>query len=171
MALLGEAEDIESGTRQSSAMVPDENRKSADVRTKNAQADVNARGDATPRGNAVADTLMRRIPQPIQSRWNAVVEWLQGPEPPQLWKIRPFLPRLQQLPLRLVDKFFPRQWQRIAALFVFYICWIVTFGAVLHESSIVDDVDGYGSPVLLDCGTSFWYGFSTMIRHTLPCMC
>lgn len=71
--------------------------------------------------------------------------------------MQPFLPRVQHLPLRLVDSLLPKQWQRMAALLVFYVCWIATFAAVLHKSSIIGDVDGYGSPLLTGCGSAFWY--------------
>ncbi|ROV98398.1 hypothetical protein VMCG_07145 [Cytospora schulzeri] len=155
MAVMEQPQDIESGLRQPSAAISDENRKSVDARTELADDDVIRRRDAT-RGQPFIDNLRQRIPQPIQSRSNAIVNWLRGPEPPHVWKIRPFLPRLQQLPLRLVDRFLPRQWQRVFALFIFYVCWIATFAAVLHESSIVEDVDGYGPPVLADCGSTFW---------------
>lgn len=146
MALLEESQDIETdGTRQSNAAIPVESRKTADV--------TGCRDD-----QALVDRLMRRVPGPLQSTCCVAVKWLRGPQPPQAWKIRPFLPRLQQLPLRFVDKVLPRQWQRVVALFVFYVCWIATFGAVLRTSYIVDDVDGYGPPALLECGSTFWYG-------------
>ncbi|KAF3761965.1 hypothetical protein M406DRAFT_348078 [Cryphonectria parasitica EP155] len=98
----------------------------------------------------------RRLPPSIQRRSDAICTYLKGPDPPRIWKIRPILPRLQHLPLRLVDKFCPRQWQRILALFLFYVCWIATFGAVLHKSAVADDVNGYGQPVQIQCGGVFW---------------
>ncbi|KUI55609.1 hypothetical protein VP1G_02898 [Cytospora mali] len=155
MAVSKEPQGIERGTRQTGDAIIDENQKSATSRTELAEEDATGRRDAN-RDQTFIDRLTRRVPPPIQNKSNAAVKWLRGPDPPQVWKIRPYLPRLQQLPLRLADKFFPRQWQRLIALFVFYVCWIVTFAAVLHKSSVVDDVDGYGSPVLLECGSTFW---------------
>lgn len=165
MAVLEDAQDIESGPRQASAVLPDGKRKSVDARTGYAEEQV-----SVTRGHAFVESLMHRIPQPIQGRWKTVVKWLQGPDPPQAWKIPPLLPRLRQLPLRLVDRLLPSQWQCIIALFVFYVCWVVTFAAVLHESSIVDDIDGYGSPVLLDCGSTFWYEIPiiTQVSVSIP---
>ena len=168
MAPLEELQDSESSTGQASAFVSADTRKSADARAEPA-ADVEAvRGDAT-RDHVFVRRLMRCVPLPVQSKVNAVVDWLKGPEPPRAWKIRPFLPRVQRLPLRLVDKFLPKQWQRVVALFIFYVCWVVTFGAVLHESSVVEDVDGYGSPALLSCGSTFWYACMCSILLFPPC--
>lgn len=100
------------------------------------------------------------VPRTIHSLSRKVWTYLKGPQPPRLWKIRPFFPRLQQFPLRLADRICPRRWQRILALFLFYVCWIVTFGAVLHKSSVTGDVNGYGQPILLNCGGIFWYVLS-----------
>lgn len=97
------------------------------------------------------------VPRTVHKSSSKVWTYLRGPQPPSLWKISPFLPRLQQFPLRLVDRICPKQWQRILALFLFYVCWIATFAAVLHESSVTDDVNGYGQPLLLNCGGVFWY--------------
>lgn len=103
------------------------------------------------------DKLKHHVPPVLQRSSSTVWSWLKGPDPPKIWKIRPFLPRLQHLPLRLVDKICPRQWQRILSLLIFYICWIATFAAVLQKSSVINDVNGYGEPLLISCGAVFWY--------------
>lgn len=123
---------------------------SADVRADSSRStspkqEINSTGDGS-RGHALLNKLKTHV----------IYGWLRGPNPPKPWKIRPFLPRLQQLPLRLVDKVLTRQWQRIAVLFLFYVCWIATFAAVLRKSSVVDNVNGYGQPILLSCGSVFW---------------
>lgn len=109
-----------------------------------------------PHNYKLLEKLKTHVPPGVQNRSRTVWGWLKGPRPPRPWKIQPFLSRLQQTPLRLVDKFLPRQWQRIAVLFCFYVCWIATFAAVLRKSSVVDDVNGYGQPILLSCGAVFW---------------
>ncbi|PSR99115.1 hypothetical protein BD289DRAFT_56414 [Coniella lustricola] len=106
--------------------------------------------------NPLLDTVRRLLPRPIEKRGVAIYGWLQGPEAPRLYKISPFLPRIQQLPLRLVDTVCPRQWQRAFALLVFYVCWIATFAAVLRKSAVAGDVSGYGEPIRLQCGGVFW---------------
>lgn len=99
------------------------------------------------------------IPPTVQRHARRLGTYLKGPEPPQIWKIRPVLPRLQHLPLRLVDRVCPKQWQRILALIVFYVVWVATFGAVLHKSSVAGDVNDYGQPIRVACGGVFWYAF------------
>lgn len=162
MAPPEEFQDSESSTRQDSAAVSDDNHKTADARAEPAGDNEVGRREAThDRPGLVRPALVRG--PPLRTQFNAAMAWLQGPVPPSTWKIRPFLPHIQRLPLVLVDKFLPKQWQRLVALFIFYVCWIVTFGAVLHVSSVVDDVDGYGSPALLGCGSTFWYDCPMML--------
>lgn len=110
-----------------------------------------------PSDYRLLEKLKGRVPPTVQKPSKKVLTYLRGPEPPRRWKIRPFVPRVQQLPLRLVDTFCPRQWQRTIVLFLFYVCWIATFGAVLHKSSVADDVNGYGQPIRVSCGGVFWY--------------
>lgn len=162
MASSDASQDLESAVKRADSAQPG-GRKSADARATPADD-----GAAGPRdehlpaqGRAFVEALKRRIPNGVQRRSGATVRWLRGPEPTRTWKIRPLLPRVQQLPLRLVDKLLPRLWQRAIALLVFYVCWIATFGAVMHKSSAVDEVDGQGSPFLVGCGASFWYGLPT----------
>lgn len=112
---------------------------------------------ASSSSHPLAEKLQAHVPPAVRKRSRTVWTYLKGPEPPRIWKIRPFLPRLQHLPLLLVDKLCPQQWQQILALFVFYVCWIATFAAVLHKSSAAGTVPGYGQPILIQCGSTFWY--------------
>lgn len=107
------------------------------------------------------EKLKGRMPPTVQRPSSKIWRYLKGPEPAGTWKIRPIFPRIQQLPLRLADRVCPRQWQRKVALFLFYVCWIATFGAVLHKSSVADDVNGYGQPIRVSCGGVFWYDLGT----------
>lgn len=133
---------------------------SADVRADSSRSAsprhaTNASPTPTP-NHAPLEKLRAHIPPTVQTRSRTIWRWLSGPHPPTPWKVRPLLPRLQQLPLRLVDKVLPTQWLRIVALFIFYVCWISTFAAVLRKSSVVDNVNGYGQPILISCGAVFW---------------
>lgn len=167
MAPPDEPQDLESAVKRADSAQPDV-RKSADARATPADDGAEGRRDGhlPARGRAFVEALKRRTPSGVQRRSGAAVRWLRGPDPTRAWKIQPLLPRVQHLPLRLVDKLLPRQWQRAIALLVFYVCWIATFGAVMHESSAVDDVDGQGTPFLVGCGSSFWYGLPT-VRHVV----
>lgn len=157
--------DVTSSPRAASAKI----RPSTDARATSTVP--SSTDDSTLRNNATAsggnsidyrllEKLKGRVPPTIQRPSSKVWTYLKGPEPPRIWKIRPILPRLQQLPLRLVEKVCPKQWQRTVALFIFYICWIATFGAVLHKSSVADNVNGYGQPIRVSCGGVFWYDHS-----------
>lgn len=141
-------------------------RESTDIQAA-ASAPPSSKGNSTTCGDANASSnktsshpLLEkwkgRFPPTVQKTSNTVWTYMNGPDPPRIWKIRPILPRLQQFPLRLVDRICPRRWQRILALFIFCVCWIATFGAVLHKSSVADVVDGYGQPILIQCGSTFW---------------
>lgn len=151
-------QDLESAVKRADPAQPD-GRKSADARATPADDGAAGRreGHLPARGRAFTEALKRRIPNGVRTKSGAALRWLEGPEPTRAWKIRPWLPSVQHLPLRLVDKLLPRRWQRAVALLVFYVCWIATFGAVMHESSAVGEVDGQGAPFLVGCGASFWY--------------
>lgn len=151
--------DIESGVKRAEPAQPAAVRKSADARATPADDGTTGQRDEhlPAQGHAFIEGVKQRIPNGVRRRYATSAKWLQGPEPPRMWKIRPLLPRVQHLPLRLVDRLLPRQWQRGIVLSVFYVCWIVTFGAVMHKSSAVEDIGGQGSPFLVGCGGSFWY--------------
>lgn len=121
------------------------------------------------RSHPLVARIRKHIPPTVQKQWSRVYTYLKGPEPPRQWKIRPVLPAIQQVPLRLVDKVCPRQWQRVIALGLFYICWIATFAAVLRKSSVGQDVNGYGQPIRVACGAAFWYASLTVCSALLVC--
>ncbi|KAG8165913.1 hypothetical protein KVR01_004465 [Diaporthe batatas] len=158
MASSNSPSDIESGVNREDSAQPGA-RKSADARATPALDDgatTRRDKDLPAQGHALMQGVKRRVPGGVRRRYGTAVSWLRGPDPPRPWKIRPLLPRVQQLPLRLVDRLLPRRWQRAVVLLVFYVCWIATFGAVMHKSSAVDDIGGQGSPFLVGCGGSFW---------------
>ncbi|KAF2851891.1 hypothetical protein T440DRAFT_46570 [Plenodomus tracheiphilus IPT5] len=96
------------------------------------------------------------LPPRMQHRWQKVVTWVKGPQPPRPWKIQPFFPRVQEAPILLLERYFPKRKQKIILLIVFYICWILTFGLVLHRSAFAADIPGHGSPVRIRCTDRFW---------------
>lgn len=157
MASPDEPQDLESAVKRADPAQPD-GRKSADARATPADDSATGRRDEhlPAQGRAFVEGVKQRIPDGVQRKFGAAARWLRGPDPVRTWKIRPLFPRVQHLPLRLVDRLLPRQWHRATALLVFYVCWIATFGAVMHKSSAVDAIDGQGSPFLVGCGASFW---------------
>ncbi|KFY26509.1 hypothetical protein V493_04046 [Pseudogymnoascus sp. VKM F-4281 (FW-2241)] len=96
------------------------------------------------------------IPTKVQ-RWSqAVVNWTKGPQPPRRQHIKPWFPKIQEAPIRLLDTYVPKKKARLALLLFFYLCWGLTFGLTLRYSNVADDIGSYGQPRSIDCGATFW---------------
>lgn len=84
-------------------------------------------------------------------------DWITGPKPPRIWKIKPVFPIIQEAPIKLLDIIAPRRWHRVVLLLFVYFFYILAFVLVLRKSAFTADVPGYGSPARLSCIASFWY--------------
>lgn len=109
-----------------------------------------------PKRHALLAKVSDNIPTPIKRASGAVATWVKGPQPPRIYKIKPFFPQIQEAPLRLLDRYAPKRMQRFWLLIFFYVCWVFCFSLILHKSSFASDIKGYGSPVRLGCTASFW---------------
>jgi hypothetical protein len=98
----------------------------------------------------------RWVPPSVRRRWKKVVIWAIGPQPPRILVVKPWLPFVQEAPIRLVDAYLPKRTQRFMALLSFYLCWMLTFGLVFRQSTFVSEVEDYGKPVEIGCGNTFW---------------
>ena len=98
----------------------------------------------------------RWVPFRIRQAARAVVAWSKGPDPPQIQKITPFLPRIQEAPVTFIDNQLPNRRHKAALLAFFYFCWLLTFVLVLHHSAHAGNIEGYGKPQSIWCGASFW---------------
>ena len=98
----------------------------------------------------------RWVPVPVRQAVRAVVAWSKGPRPPQLQKIEPFYPSIQEAPSKFIDRHFPKRTHKIALLACFYFCWLLTFILVLHHSAQAGSIKGFGKPQPIWCGASFW---------------
>ena len=98
----------------------------------------------------------RHVPQRVQRATAWIVTWAKGPQPPRIWQINPFLPKLQLAPLVLLDRYAPTRKHKFWLLMALYFCFLLVFIAVLHHSAFTDVVPGYGSPQTLACTDSFW---------------
>ena len=98
----------------------------------------------------------RWVPLPIRTLTRSVIQWSNGPTPPQIQKIMPFYPSVQGAPLKLVDRFFPKKSHKAAILVVFYLSWLLTFSLIIRHSASSGNIEGYGQPQSLWCGASFW---------------
>ncbi|KAI1848684.1 hypothetical protein JX266_005543 [Neoarthrinium moseri] len=96
------------------------------------------------------------VPYPVRRFTKATVKWAHGPANPKDYKIRPFLPAVQEAPLRLVDRFLPNKTHRVW-LFVGYIAiWILTFCLVMRQGLKASEIESYGTPSDISCGTTYW---------------
>lgn len=113
-----------------------------------------------PSDDSPSQSLSKRgaqqIPESVRHTWAAAVKWAKGPDPPRPWSITPIFQKLQTAPIRFMDIYVPERRHRFFLLMLLYIGWIISFALVLRKSAFTSDVPGYGSPVRISCGTSFW---------------
>lgn len=98
----------------------------------------------------------RWVPSRIRHAARLIIDWTNGPDPPQIQKITPFFPRIQEAPVKWIEKHLPRKRQKAALLAFFYFCWFLTFSLVLVRSNSAGNIKGYGKPEPIWCGANFW---------------
>lgn len=96
------------------------------------------------------------VPVRVRQAARAVVAWSNGPDPPQIQRITPFLPSVQEAPVRFIEKHLPKKRHKTALLAFFYFSWLLTFILVLNHSAKAGNIEGYGKPLSIWCGASFW---------------
>lgn len=100
----------------------------------------------------------RWVPVRIRQASRSVVRWTKGPDPPQIQKITPFFPEIQQAPVRLIDEYLPKPKYKALLLALFYCCWVLVFSLVLVYSNSAGTIKGFGKPTPVWCGASYWLG-------------
>lgn len=100
----------------------------------------------------------RWVPVPIRTLARSVYAWTKGPDPPQIQKIVPLFPWLQEAPIQLVDRFLPKRTHKAALLAFFYAAWLSTVTLVLQHQQSSGHIEGYGKPSSIWCGANYWYG-------------
>ncbi|KAL9027945.1 MAG: hypothetical protein Q9196_003611 [Gyalolechia fulgens] len=100
----------------------------------------------------------RWVPYRLRQFARAVAAWTQGPDPPQMQRITPFFPSIQEAPVRLIARYFPRKVQKAGLLGALLLSWLLTFSLVLHHSASAGNIKGYGRPQPIWCGASYWSG-------------
>lgn len=96
------------------------------------------------------------VPLPLRRAARAVVNWVKGPSPSRELKIQPFFPQIQEAPINLLDRFVPSRRHRLCLLLIVYVAWAVTWSLMLKHHSASGFIKGYGAPVNIWCGASFW---------------
>ena len=102
------------------------------------------------------DRISGRIPPRLKKAWRATVKWVKGPQPPRIYFITPFFPKVQHAPIALLNRYAPKQIQRFWLLMLLYACWLLAFSLVLWKSSISAQIPGYGAPLRLGCAARYW---------------
>ncbi|KAH8434525.1 LCCL domain-containing protein [Aspergillus melleus] len=99
------------------------------------------------------------VPLPIRKIAWATATWVKGPDPPHDLLLKPLFPRIQELPVRYLERFFPKRNHKIALLFLLYFVWFLPWTIVLLHARSAGYIEGYGRPQTLSCSTSLWdYG-------------
>jgi hypothetical protein len=96
------------------------------------------------------------VPVPFRRAGKSLIHWAKGPDPPQIYTIKPILPIIQELPIRLLDRYVPKKRHRISLLVAFYFCWILTFALVMRQSTFATEIEGWGAPGNIGCGNTYW---------------
>lgn len=100
----------------------------------------------------LADT----IPPGVHRAWAATKTWVKGPQPPRIYTITPYFPKIQHAPLALLDRFAPRKIHRVLLVALIYAAWFLAFSLALWRSSFAAQIPGYGSPTRLGCTSRYW---------------
>lgn len=108
---------------------------------------------------------------PFSCTVKGFVAWCRGPVPPHVYRINPWFPKWQAAPARLVERWAPSRFVKIAALLLGVVFWICVFFSSLKASVAEQDVLGYGQPVKLSCHSRLWYVciLSKLTGHFLVC--
>lgn len=99
----------------------------------------------------------RWVPLPLRKAGRAVARWVKGPDPPRTLLLKPLFPHVQEIPVRYLDRFFPKRRHKIALLLLLYLSWFLSWFLVLLHSASSGYIEGYGKPEPISCGASFWY--------------
>lgn len=99
---------------------------------------------------------LKWVPVPVRRVSRAAIKWIKGPNPPHIHKIKPFFPRIQEAPLRLIDRYIPKRKHRVIVLIIYYFLWAMTFALVLRQGKISTQIEGFGEPLSLGCTSRYW---------------
>ncbi|KAM7207985.1 hypothetical protein V8F20_001779 [Naviculisporaceae sp. PSN 640] len=82
---------------------------------------------------------------------------LYGPAVPKAYSLQPIFPVVQEAPVRLLDRLFPRRWQKSLLLAFGLLLYAVVFmGLLIRGKGAV--MDSSGKPIVhLDCVDTFWH--------------
>ncbi|KAK4565697.1 hypothetical protein LTR86_003545 [Recurvomyces mirabilis] len=100
--------------------------------------------------------IVDQIPQPVKNGWEATKTWVKGPDPPRIFTITPLFPSIQHIPTTLLDRYAPKRMHRFWLLVLVLASWLLSFSLILRASNFSASIPGYGQPIHLHCGASYW---------------
>lgn len=106
------------------------------------------------------------VPLPLRKAGRATAEWIKGPIPLRELHIRPFFPKIQEAPLRLMDRYLPKKRHRLCLLIALYATWFLAWSLMLKHNSTSGYIEGYGKPTNIWCGQSFWFVNTLLAAET-----
>lgn len=106
-------------------------------------------------------SFLRHLSPRFRKSWMTTMKWLAGPQPPRIWKIRPYFEEVQTYHLQMLEYYFPKKAHKVWLLIGFYFVWLFVFSLVLWKSAFAGDIAGYGKPAVLNCETTLWLVLST----------
>jgi hypothetical protein len=98
----------------------------------------------------------RWVPYSVRTVWTKVVKWSKGPPNPRDYAITPIFPKIQEFPLLLVEKYLPKFEHKAGLAFLYFAIWIVTFALVKRQETFATEIEGWGEPVQIGCGVTYW---------------
>jgi hypothetical protein len=96
------------------------------------------------------------VPLPLRKAGRATLRWVKGPDPPRDLLFRPLFPTFQELPVKYLNRFFPKRRHKIALLLLLYSSWFTSWFLVLLHSYSSGNIEGYGRPQPISCAASYW---------------
>ncbi|KAJ5378840.1 hypothetical protein N7509_011959 [Penicillium cosmopolitanum] len=96
------------------------------------------------------------VPLPLRKAGRSVAHWIKGPDPPHMLLLKPLFPRIQELPVQYLDRFFPKRKQKGLLLGLLYLSWFLPWFLVLLHSRSSGYIEGYGQLQTLSCTTNLW---------------
>ncbi|KAJ5609374.1 hypothetical protein N7528_009941 [Penicillium herquei] len=96
------------------------------------------------------------VPLPLRKAGRATADWIKGPDPSHMLLLKPLFPRVQELPVQYLDRFFPKRKQKLVLLLVLYVSWFLPWFLVLLNSRSSGYIEGYGQLQTLSCSSNLW---------------
>ncbi|CZT21647.1 related to LCCL domain protein [Ramularia collo-cygni] len=109
-----------------------------------------------PTASSLRERIAQQIPPSVQRVWHSTVKWVKGPQPPRIYTITPFFPKIQHMPNALLDRYAPKRIHRFGLLILLYASWLAVFSLMLWKSSAAAEIPGYGKPFRLSCAARYW---------------